>query len=84
MIRLTAEQIQKALKDLIGDAPDQDDLETEVCFEYMTGRVSHSGERMPDGTYYWMAEYPEEGVFGPIEMSSEELIAFQEEYKVNS
>nr|BDD46282.1 hypothetical protein 3 [Gammaproteobacteria bacterium] len=65
-VNLTAKQLREALEYANPDGADADEEETEIVIEWMPARTSVEGEHMAAGYYLWYAEYPEEGVIGPL------------------
>ncbi len=49
-----------------GGKKDADEMDTEVTIKYCEARASTDGDAMPAGHYVWLAEYPEEGCYGPL------------------
>lgn len=62
-LHITAGQMRDALS-LAGD--DEDSHETELVLSRLPARVSEDGEPMEAGLYAWLADYPEEGCYGPL------------------
>jgi hypothetical protein len=59
----------KALKEILSYiAPDdtEEQLESEVTLVEKDAFISTDSEEMPAGLYVCLAEYPEEGLYGPI------------------
>ena len=62
-ITLTGHQLLQALEFTSPDREtDPQQLETEVCIEWMPERTAHDGSPMPAGDFIYLVEYPEEGV----------------------
>jgi len=65
-VTLTAGALREALELAAPDLSDPDQRASEVTIEWMPARRSTEGEHMPAGYYVYHAEYPEEGVMGPL------------------
>lgn len=72
MTALTAAQLRDALEFVNPDGPDNaDQMETEVSFFFRENdETSNEGEPLPRGWYCYLAEYPEEGCYGPLGASA--------------
>lgn len=60
---------------------DPDELESEVCLERMPERTSEGGETLEAGMYAYLAEYPEEGVYGPLEKDQKAGVLLRERWE---
>lgn len=70
-ITMSGTQLREALEFVNPDGPsDVDQAETEVTITEREAFTSSEGEAMPAGLYVHLAEYPEEGVYGPLGIES--------------
>lgn len=66
-LTLSAKQLREALEFANPDGPgDADQVEAEVTITRRAAFTSTDGDDMPAGLYVHLAEYPEEGVYGPL------------------
>lgn len=61
---LTVAQLRDALK--MADPDGNADPETPMVLSHLPARTADDGEWMKEGLYIWLADYPEEGVIGPL------------------